>query len=234
MIFYPNAGVLSGYADFPLAVFYLASVVYLIGFLNENQSSDLGLALALGAVLPWIKEEGALLWLCFSLIAIFSHKNRLRNALVLPLPGLAVIGLWALTKAVLHVPRQNVFIPVSVGSLLANLHRYVPIARAAFFELSNLQNWSVFWLGVGCALLQIIYLRKRHAGAILAALLIPTALYLNIFLFTALPLSLHLVLSLPRLFFQVAPIGILAIAMALPCRRAVGENSEEKERDLIR
>lgn len=233
LMFSPDAGVLSGYADFPLGVFYLASAVYLIAFLNENQSTDLRLALALGAVMPWIKEEGGLLWLCLSLIAIVHLKNRLRYALAFPLPGFAVIGLWAISKAILHVPRQNVFIPVSVGSLVSNLDRCVPIAYEAFFELTKIDNWSFFWPGVGCALLQIIYLRKRCSGAILVAVFIPLALDLSIYLFTTWDFLRHMALSFPRLLLQIAPIGILAIAMALPCRPAVGETSEEKERELI-
>jgi len=59
----------SGYADFPLAVFYLASVIYLSEFWRNGDGSTLRLAGAIAACGCWLKQEGALLWFCVIVLA---------------------------------------------------------------------------------------------------------------------------------------------------------------------
>src|SRR5262249_33828977 len=77
LLWFSSGSTTSGYADFPLAVFYLAAVAYLLEYRQTGDWVKLRLAGFLLAAGCWIKREGAILWLCVVVIAAISAmKNR--------------------------------------------------------------------------------------------------------------------------------------------------------------
>jgi hypothetical protein len=55
-------GIQSGYADMPLGMIFLGTIFYLQRFLRAGSRDSLALCVVLGAMLPWMKREGAVLW----------------------------------------------------------------------------------------------------------------------------------------------------------------------------
>lgn len=103
-----EGSVLSGYADFPLAVYYLAVAICLLVFLQAGDRRAVGLLGFLAALTPWVKQEGTILWAC--LLAIMAvHALRLRDVR---------LGLWVLVPGVLLFGAWRVFLRAS-GSLAA-------------------------------------------------------------------------------------------------------------------
>jgi hypothetical protein len=204
--------------DFPLGVFYLASVLYLVAFLRDKTTSDLRFFMATSAVMPWIKTEGSILWLCVAVLALLMTFSHLRlRALLLVVPGAGMIALWALFQKIMQVPRQPVFLPVTFATLLVNADRSFPLARETLLELGNLKHWSILWAGVAFALLWLVsFGRTRSSFVIVCALVVPLMVFPSIYLFTSGTGYLeHLWQSFPRLVLQLAPTGVLAIALAL-------------------
>jgi len=212
-----DGGVLSGYADFPLGVFYLCSAYYLICYLRENVPGDLCLFLATSAVLPWIKQEGKILALCLVGLAVAGTWKRLGwRSLLLPLPAVLCIEAWKGYTLIHHAGLQD-FVPLSPGFLFWHLDRCGPILRDTLSEFLNAEHWSILWPGMACVLLKLLLFPRDNSDRILAGVVIlPLAIYPCVYLFSALPSYLaHLSLSLPRLVFQIVPLGIFTMGTAI-------------------
>src|SRR5207253_6557992 len=55
-------GITVGYVDFPMSVFYLAALGYLLCWYREDTVSNISMFAGCLALLPWIKSEGLILW----------------------------------------------------------------------------------------------------------------------------------------------------------------------------
>ena len=213
-----DGGLIGGYADFPLGVFYLTAVVFLLRYLRSGAAGDLRCFAAFSAGLPWIKTEGSILWLCLALIgAAFSFPKLRARSLLVALPGLVTWGIWACFKGWMHVPPYNAFMPVTPSNFLAHADRILPVIRATTTELGNLDHWSVLWFGVAAAAIALVIThRTRVTMALVAAVLVPIALETTVYFFSAQASFLaHLLNSYCRLLLQVAPAGIVLVALAI-------------------
>ena len=223
-------GVTVGYADIPLAVFYVTALGYLVCS-SEFESRES--AILFGAALtfiPWIKSEGVILWSLLALLGLIVGfvRHRIRPFVIAILPGLLLIISWRVYLKAMHAVMPSDFARPTFELFGHNLNRLGPIFRTAFAEITEPSHWSVFWL---LAFVAVIYLfaARRFSRLLLAlGLLGPVALYLCTYIFSAWPsYTAHITSSLPRLFLQIMPASWLAIGLALSQSRG-----EQKERPL--
>jgi hypothetical protein len=172
-----------------------------------------------GAALPWVKAEGAILWLILIVLAAIPlwRARRWRELAWAIAPGALVWALWRIYLAAVGAKGTYVFLPVTPGTLIANLGRLPEITRMTIAEMMKTEDWSLLWLGPALAVLALILRSgsRRATGMLLAATLVPVASYMLIYVFSAwVPYTLHVETSLSRLLTQVAPSLILLTATA--------------------
>ena len=219
-------GVIVGYADIPLSVFYVAALGYLLCSFEPDQKFFWRVFLATLALIPWIKSEGLILWALLALLGLIValRQQRIALALMSILPGVFLILAWRAYLQIQHVARPSDFAQPSLHLLTGNLSRVGPIMRTAFEEVSETAHWSIFWL---LALTAIIYLfSSRQFLRIVVAITVvaPVVLYLMTYLFSAWPsYTAHVTSSLPRLLLHVMLASWVAIGLALAPARAKSE-----------
>ncbi len=225
LFFVPQASLaigsaIAGYADFPLAIFYLATVGYLLASLKpENLEGTFPIFAACLACLPWIKNEGAILWLVAGGVAgLLMLAGRLPGRYFFALvPGAFVALSWRLFLRSVDVTSTVDFVSINKESLLGNFHRLPSVYRVIFAEVSTIQNWGFFWVAAGIAFLLLIY-RWRYLTERLLSLLIavPLVLYSCVYVFSAWHQYLdHVASSIPRLLMQLVPVALLGIGLAV-------------------
>ncbi len=216
-----NGSASSGYADFPLAVFYLAAVVYLIEYWIEGAERNLRLLGYLAAALCWVKQEGAMLWMCVVSLAAIKLVQR-RQARQLPsliLPGLALLIGWRVFSGFAQPPTGENFLPATPMTLWNNLDRAQVIIPAVISEMLNWKHWGVLWPIVALSLLAPP-VRERRLGALSLAVAAPIAFYCCVYFFSAWPeFDAHLSSSFPRLLIHITPVAVMAPAIVAGYRR---------------
>jgi hypothetical protein len=213
-------GVAVGYADIPLGAIYIASILYLLRFLADGSRNALILCLALSSTLPWMKREGAVLWLVISigLATMLWHRKQRRVAVLCFLPGGLVVLGWKLFCTIQHALPSRDFTAVSPTSLLANIGRLPDICREVFLIVAATQLWDIFWLLALVAMFAaLVRDRGSVTGTVCWVLLAPFACYSSSYLFSSWPDYIaHMDTSLPRLLIQLTPAAWLLVALA--CR----------------
>jgi hypothetical protein len=212
-------GIVLGYADVPLSIVYLAAFYFLSIFLRQNSSAILSCFIALAAILPWIKREGIILW--FVIMAcgawIIWRRRGIFPALFSFLPGACVIVGWQIYLKAMHASPAQDFDSIGLARLCANLYRFGPVLCSLISEAATIEHWNLLWLATLMAFLCfVIRGRDQQALMLVICAVAPIALYCGIYLFSAWSDYLHHVQSsLPRLLLHVAPLSMLAIALAL-------------------
>lgn len=225
-----DGGAFGGYADFPLGMVYLAAVCQLFQGLDghygphgphgRKSAGHLRLFAGILALLPWVKSEGAILFLCLGGLAAMAAFPVIGWRVgLLALPGGGVIVSWALFQRLIHALPNNVFLPVTAQNLMANADRIAPIMGEALRELTNLYHWNLLWFGVACVLGTFVFrspIKARVRSILAAGLLVPLLLELGVYLFSAYPsYMMHFRLSFPRLLLQLAPLGLLILVRGM-------------------
>ena len=211
-----------GYADFPLSVFYLATIGYLLCACRSDDEHSFRIYAVCLALLPWVKLEGMILWfiaaLCGALVIWRKKKSPVH--LFALLPGLFVIIAWHLYLSQMHVVSSSDFLPVSFATFQANIHRLGPILSAFFSEVADTKTWSLFWLlvAIGSGYFMRRY-RDARSLVFFIAVLGPIGIYAFIYIFSNWPDYLkHVDLSVSRLLMHVAPLSCLTVSVALAAR----------------
>jgi hypothetical protein len=215
---------IGGYADFPLSVFYLATIGCLFCAAEPKNDAFFPLYAACLALLPWVKRDGVILWTVAAacgLFVILATKKSYRYLLTF-FPGLLIICGWRFYLSTMHAPQGSDFLPVNLETFSSHLYRIFPLLSAFVAEFHDLPTWSLFWfvvaVGIGYLLRRM---RDPRVLVLLAALIVPIALYLLIYVFSSWPNYLdHVGLSISRLLLHVAPVGFL-ITMLAAYRRSV-------------
>jgi hypothetical protein len=211
-------GVVVGYVDVPLGVFYLAALGYLLLWFKASDSRFLVVFAACSALLPWIKSEGIILWLVIVLLGFVLGlaKRRLGQFVLSLAPGAILILAWRIYLRLVHLSPHSDFVRPSFGALRDNIGRLGDIFGILFAELSEAVHWSIFWLLAAVALIYLFASRKLERIALASAVIIPILLYSVIYVFsTWSSYSAHMTSSIPRLLLHVMPVGWLAIGLAL-------------------
>jgi hypothetical protein len=221
-VIYREGSACSGYTDFPLAVCYLAAVVFLLAHREEGRTEDLRVAGVAAALLLWIKQDGIVLWGCFVLMSGIALWRRSRRHWLLSicLPGAVLFGGWRLFLWSVGAFQGVAFLPLRVQTLWSNASRLVAILPEVAREMLEWPRWGFFWPALGLALLCAAMAprnQRRRAALVAVLVILPIALYSLVFLFsTWTPFTSHVKASLPRLLLQVVPLGVLLLASAGP------------------
>jgi hypothetical protein len=214
--------VVVGYVDFPLSVFYLAAIGYLVSFLETNDFAFFRLFTASASLLPWLKQEGAILFLVSAIcatIVILSRKLSWR-AFAFVIPPTTIFMSWQFYLQKMHVLKLSDFVPVTWATFQAYHDRILPILRITIFEMTRFIHWSLFWLLVAIAFGYLVFRRRAaHLVVLALATILPIAAYALAYVFSNWPnYFFHMSTSFPRLLLQVVPVAWLAVALALPKR----------------
>ncbi len=211
-------GVVVGYVDLPLGVFYLVALGYLLlWFKTDDRAYGLIFA-ACSALLPWIKSEGTILWVVLVLLgfALSISKRRIPQFLFAIVPGLVLMVAWRGFLKLMHVWPPSDFSSLSLNVLSNSANRLGEILATLVAELSEPSHWSIFWLLVGVAVVYLMTSRKLEKLVLALAVILPIVLYSATYLFSTWPsYTAHMTSSMPRLLLHVMPAGWLAIGLAL-------------------
>lgn len=213
-----DGGATTGYSDFPLAVYYLACVVYLLESLRQQRLEALRAAGVLAAVLPWIKQEGTILWACLMILAaiIAARRRRLSALWWTVVPGLLLLIGWRTLLVVADAQMGAAFLPIRPDTFWNNLHRLGLVPPALWRHVTNVAEWSVLWpvAALSGAVAAWGVRAARPVVALLAtAVALPTSIYAVIYVFTGLDPQTHIESSLPRLLVQVSLPAILLVVV---------------------
>jgi len=219
----------SGYADFPLAVFYLGSAIYVAEYVETGERGALALAGALAALLPWVKQEGIILWLCVAAPIIVKgiRSRALWPTFTAILPGPLFFLGWRTFLAAVSAPQLRDFESLSATNLWLNLGRTLQLAHWLVVEFIDSQTWSLLWPTLGLALVFILA-RRRTPGymALTVTAVLPLLLYPPIYVFSAYAQFLgHVENSLPRLMLSPSLVALVVIALAVPARPRRGPDN---------
>ena len=223
-------GVTVGYADIPLAVFYVAALGYLLLSSESGSRETLVLFGATLTFIPWIKSEGVILWALLALLGLIVGfvRGRIRQFVIALLPGLLLIVSWRVYLKAMHAILPSDFARPTFELLAHNLNRLGTICSVLLAEASEPSHWSIFWLLAIVAIIYLLAARKFSRILLTIGLLGPLTLYLATYLFSAWPsYTAHITSSLPRLLLQLMPATWLAIGLALSQTKA-----ERKEQPL--
>jgi len=219
----------SGYADVPLAVFYLAAVVFLLDHLLHGRMSSLRVAAALAMVLPWVKQEGVVLFGGLAVVMVGAcilraHSGKLRRgAAALRLaayctPGLVVAVGWRVYLGRVRAVKEHDYLPYTLHTLTGHIGRVPTITSRLYHELAAWDHWALLWPWFAATAVLWVIIRRR--SALLAApllVILPMVADSGVYLFSAwTPVEAHIDSSLSRLVLQLAPVAVLLIAMSLP------------------
>jgi hypothetical protein len=212
--------VLSGYADFPLGVFYLAAASRLPSLVRNPSRADLKIFAVCSGLVCWVKQEGVYLWLILLGIAglILLRQMRWKAALALAIPGLLIGGGFKLFLKMIGAPSDPYYHKPSLENLRLFSGRIIPVLRSILSELFNLESWGLLWVGAFLAL-AIMLLRRNWSRAfpLGLAIILPLIFFIWPFVFSALEsYTLHMEHARARLVLQVAPTAMLAIALSPP------------------
>jgi hypothetical protein len=206
-----------GYVDFPLSVFYLAAIGFLVRAADDNDISSFRAFAACAALLPWVKQEGAVLWAVAAVAGsiVILRTQRSRRDFFLLAPGLVIIIAWRSYLHFMHVTSSTDFLPLSIVTVWNHLYRVEPITRAVFVELFDVSKWSFLWVavGVGCCFL-LRRVRELRSVILLLGLLAPAIIYFSTYILSNWPDYLgHMRASVSRLLLQLAPLGLTIAAL---------------------
>jgi hypothetical protein len=208
-----------GYADFPLSVFYLAAIGYLL-CANRNTDNDFFRIYAVClAFLPWVKREGVILWLIAAICGAFViwRSKRSPKYLCALLPGLFIAGAWRVYLSQMHAVSSPDFMAVNLTNLKANVQRLGPILSDFASEFTDTRAWGLFWLVAGLA---AVYFVRRHGGVralvLTVSIVAPLAAYASTYVFSNWPdYHRHAGLSMSRLLMHITPLACLTLPAAL-------------------
>jgi hypothetical protein len=211
-------GIVVGYVDIPLGVFYLAALGYLLLWFNTNDSRFLIVFAGCSAFLPWTKSEGIILWFIVLGIGFLLSviKRRIGGFLTSIVPGCALIFAWRVYLHLVHLSPHSDFSRPSFKVLSQNISRLGEIFGILVVSLAERTHWSIFWVLAGIAMIYLFMSRKLDRIAVAVAIIIPILLYSLTYLFSSWPTyTAHMTSSFPRLLLHVMPVGWLAIGLAL-------------------
>lgn len=215
----------SGYADFPLAVYYLGALFYVFQAVGSPRPGDLWLAGWLAAALPWTKQEGTILWVCLLAVAFLAlgrpgWRGLLRRLIQLAAPGVGVLLAWRVFVAVTRVETALAFHPVSLGLLRERLHLWDEIGGEMAKRALEPGDWGFLWVLFPVAAIFGLCARwsrqsRRRLllmGAVIAVIA-PLPFFGLLYFFTRWePVTLHVNSSFSRLLLPLSLPAIVLIA----------------------
>jgi hypothetical protein len=209
--------VASGYADFPLGVVWLCTVVHAMEFSTTGSLDAARLTGASAMFLPFVKNDGFIALLCITLTVVPTLlKKRDRTAALWILAPAFTIWLgWRIFLHLCHI-KPAYLLPLTWSTLVTHLNRTGTIARFTAQELTAWDRWGILW---PAALASAVFLVSRRATMkwypLVVNALLPLVLYPCVFFFSAYgSVQVHLSVALSRLFIHNGLSAVLLIATA--------------------
>lgn len=226
-------GAFVGYADLPLGVIYLAAASRLPEIGSQGASSAAARLFAVTAgLLPWMKQEGFYLWLILVAIAALQlPEKKVKSIAVLVVPGMLIAAMFKGFLKVVGTAPDPFYRPPTWENISRNADRIIPVFQGIGQELLNFEHWSFLWVGATVALVILLVRRQTRRTGMIFACVVGAPLFLFGWPFVLsmyVPVETHMQLALPRLVFEIAPVAMLVIALALP-RRVEQESKERSE-----
>jgi hypothetical protein len=206
----------AGYADTAVAAAILLGAGFLYAWFRDGQYGDFALAVVFASVAAWTKNEGQFFLAGFGLLALARLAwTRCRQwrfwAALAAIPGLAVIP-WAAARSLYGVKRPG---QLSGEIVQTNAGSYWPTVRAL---VEHAFAPSIFNLAFPLCLLALFLYRR--AGLDRRFLILPALVMWQLFGVTLVyvtgPVNLQWMIgsSLDRVLSQIAPLALLAAALA--------------------
>jgi hypothetical protein len=229
-----GVGLVQGYAEFPLAVVYLASVCYLMVWRQMKFPPGWAVAALCAGLLPWVKQDGLLLLAGLLAVGALVHgRADWRRFLAFAFPGIVVAVSWRASMSLLHGVASADYQSITLENLARDLPRLGVILRFIGWRLTVIKSWSLLWYWVPVALAYLAWRQRRLALCLLTGLFLPLVLDAVPYLFTTRDLRLHLIGSADRLILQVSLLAVFCLGLALASPQ-VSEPLKEIGDDEIR
>lgn len=208
----------SGYVDVPLALYLLGATAYLHRWVKKGQDTDLLLGAVLSALAVWVKREGIVYWLfnAFTVVAyvlVWGHtalswREKGNKLLRFFVPAALILLPWFGFLKWLQVPNSD-FAPISITTLWENRARVPIIVGKVVGQYVSFGRWGVAW--VIWWLVTLGRWRQFSQPATLylwSVAFFPVMGLSFVFVFSVWePFTLHMDLSLERLFLHALPLA---------------------------
>lgn len=205
-----------GVADIPLAVFLLASLVYLLRWMAHRETADLLLAAAFTVFMAMTKSEGLAL-AAINLLAIVGVAAFRKAWKPLGLFSSVVIASllpWLVWSIGLPRVDENYTAQITYSNIAQNLDRLGTILPTFFESMAEVQLWGGLWLVLPCvAFLGYRGFANSQGVVLWIMLLLHLSLYALIYVVTPWNLNELLQASLVRVLSHVAPNVMLLVAL---------------------
>lgn len=214
-----DGSVSTGYADYPMAVFYLGTIMFVLEFWLSENFDALQMAGLLSAAGCWLKQDGIILWTCMAILVClkvlveFKHwKHDWRKwwklATALSFGLLVFIG-WRGFMGVVGARARMEIQPVELETLRDNVWLVPVIIKGVTLEFLTTRHWGIFWpitfLSIGWMLLRH---RNRQAVILALAVMLPVLAFASLhFFFHGSPLT--------RLLIHISLVAAMTIAITI-------------------
>lgn len=210
----------AGYADLAIAIYFLASGLFIFLFARDGGPHFIMLASIMLAMGAWTKNEGLTFALIGFVILAFSafFKHRMDSkTLAFALIFLVIFILpWSVFKSV-HGLGSEYVENMGPGVFFANLSRLseiVPFTARYMFLKPGIMG-LVWWAYVISSVLNMKNVLRSRTFALHALILGQLCAYIFVYIITPVDLKWHLGTSLDRLLLHLIPLGMLASAVNL-------------------
>lgn len=205
---------LVGYAELPLAVYFLFAAIFLYRWQSKPTAADFGLSAFFFALVGTVKNEGLVVALAgFGILvglALLRKEFARSRAWVAAVPFGLVLLPWQIEKWVVGIKGD---LEPTIGAILANWQdRLDVVLRNLIFYASDISVYNVIWLMVPLLVVSVLIFKPRRWLAALPLLLVVLAQVAGTvaaFLATPHDLTWHLGTAAARLVFQ--PVLVLLL-----------------------
>lgn len=202
--------------DFPLALF-AAFAFFMLVVLEKRINSNF-ILLIVGIGLAGMKLEGFILAFLLAFLSSLNHvwsdkrSTDKYKGLVLFCLGILIalsVYLWGMSQMASFLTNENVGIrDLSVDAMAANVSR---VPQIIYFLVDYMLDWTQGGLFFVILILSVVVMPKKLQ--IMAFVFCLSYIFIMIFPFWVTPMDLkeHLHAAMPRLLYQVMPIGLFSI-----------------------
>lgn len=186
----------------------------------------------LGALLM-VKSEGIILFAVACLAAMLLAIGRGFLSKLHANAGSLAVGSILLAGRILYLRWTTVpdllCGPIDTAHLAQAWERVGLVTRLSFRELADFRQWGFFWPAFFVSSLVAVRWGGARAKVLALATALAVAAYTGIFLFTNLPVQLHVEQAYRRLLTQIAPAAVatLAAAFTVLTSPAAGQSAAE-------
>lgn len=197
-----------GYADLPLAYFFLSSIYVLFLFIQKKSVRLLiliNILLASGALL---RSEGIPFFILIQMVVIFYIiRWKEYGKIFIILVGLLPIIYWQIFKIYYNLP-ENPFITGKV-----ELERLPVVIIYVLKEFINISRWNFLWIAFLISVIIFLFKRQKSSWEFILFFVVTGQLivYIAIYLMTPLNPIKHMEGSFDRLLLHISAIGMLFI-----------------------